>query len=1447
VEALEDRIVPSFATPATFPFGFSQTGTVAGDFNGDGRVDLATADVGTNNVDVVLGRGDGTFGAPSSYVAYNQPAALVAGDFNGDGKLDLAAANFAGNKVSVLLGNGDGTFRKAVNYNVDGFPQGLAVGDVNGDGKLDLIVLDNLGKEITVLLGGGDGTFRKAVHTPLDVSAGALAVGDFNHDGKLDVAVSAGYPGEVEVLFGTGGGHFGKPLVINTGGAGAVAAADLNGDGVPDLVVSRGYRSYQLAVLLSNGDGTFGTPTIYTTPSDPRVIAVADINGDGRPDLLAADPGGTLSVFTNAGGGTFGAGAGYVIPQGVAALVPADDNGDGRIDLNVAGGGLTVLLNQGGTFLDGAAVPLTPVTPPFPNQPVAVAAGDLDGDGRPDLVATTDTSDVAVFLDDGAGGFRPAAYYPTGADGGFSKPVLADLNGDGKLDLVVTDVYGGGVRVLLGNGDGTFGPPARFATGGGYPADLAVADLNGDGKPDLVVADNDYFGSVDVLLGNGDGTFQAPVVYATGIHTGHLVVGDFNCDGKPDVAAANSGDGTVNLFLGNGDGTLGAPSTLYLGGAPAGLAAADFNGDGRLDLAVVNPGKSEADVLLGNGDGTFSDPARLDSGYLPRTVYAGDFNGDGRVDLLVGLDGEDQLNLLLNDGHGTFGTPVRYLTGNHSGSFAVGDFNGDGLLDAAVADSATTSLTVIYGLPQRLDSAAASAPPQTAPGLPAPVTVTITTPTGAIDATYTGTVHFTSSDPAAVLPPDYTFTAADQGRHTFDVTLRGAGPQTVTATDVAVPTITAGVTVTVNPQYAAHFTLTPLSNAAVGYKVTFRLDAADASGNPAAGYTGTVHFTSSDPAAVLPPDYTFTAADGGSHLFTVVFGSPGAQSLTATDTLLPALTAGAPLTVRPMFENPVGYGLAGGPAAVATADFNGDGIPDLVAISGGAQISLLLGRGDGTFKPARTFSVPGSSPGLDNLAVGDFNGDGLPDVALVDETDHQVDVLLNNGRGGFHPAQTYLVGSGVNAGTNGIAVGDFNNDGHPDLAVSNVYDATIDILLNDGTGHFRPGQTLAEGAADDLVAADFTGGGNVDLITSGLHLLAGDGTGGFTDEGPIKPGGGFAALAVADMNRDHRPDLVAADLSTGTLTVFLNAGQGRFVAHSLAGVGGGPLVVGDFNGDGHEDVAVRTGDPVTFAPRVSVFLGDGRGGLSPQPLNFAVGSGAAVLGAPLYAVGDFNGDKTPDLAVVDVDARKVDVLLNSDAITTHFSVVGPGPVPAGGTAALIVTALTQFGTVDTAYAGSVHFTSSDPSAVLPPDYLFLAGDHGRRTFYVTLYRAGRQTVSVEDASLSLVAGFKFLWVQPGPVRQLRILAPARQRLGVPFTFSVTAFDFYGNVVTGFRDTVHFTSTDPAASLPADYVFAAADGGTHAFQMTWGSIGRRTLRVTDLQHPTVAGAEVFLVL
>jgi Bacterial Ig-like domain (group 3)/FG-GAP-like repeat len=706
----------------------------------------------------------------------------------------------------------------------------------------------------------------------------------------------------------------------------------------------------------------------------------------------------------------------------------------------------------------------------FPSGGIAQfsAVNDVNQDGKLDVVVSNQNGVIAVVLGNGDGTFQaprtiaalPAGTYPI---------VSADVNRDGIPDVVVLKTATASVAIYQGRGDGSFAGP-RTVVVGNSPTFMVTADLNGDQTPDLIfnatVANTVQWppNGFTYLLGDGNGGFNAPVTVMSSYGTGRsvLTAGDVNNDGHQDVITCD-GAGNAQVFLGDGHGAFSELSPFPDGVGPMGgesqLLLADLYGNGKLDLVVGNFGSQGYTgplmVLEGNGDGTFGGSVSLKAGFFPTYVASADMNGDGRQDLLVANTVSSSVTVLINHGGGNFTSAAdnyatAFLESNLSldavGLLGVGDFNNDGKPDVEVAS--INGLNVLMNLGS-------------------------------------GILHAPESAEVGQLTAQI-FPADLNGDGRPDLAVATLGPQGIYG----------GISI-----LAGHGdgTLTVTPFAFQGDLFIGNLVGGDFNGDGKIG----------------------VAAFG--------YGSGGMlQSYNMGNfSSMPGPTVAMP--------NP--------PTYVCAGDFNRDGYSDYAALDGN-EVNIYLNLHDGTYSGPFTYQA-GAAPWF--ILARDLNHDGKSDLVVVNHDSNDVSVLLGKGDG------TFAAGVSYPAGTNPTVVttGDFNRDGKIDLAVGDNA-KTIAVLNGNGDGTFGtayvfpvpvPVSYLAQGdfrgnGKEDLVAVstDFTGA----TIPQNVFLLLGDGAGKFDAPVSIAAGANPYWVAIADYNGDGTPDLVVSDYFSSALVLLLN-------------------------------------------------------------------------------------------------------------------------------------------------------------------------------------------------------------------------------------------------------------------------------------------------------------------
>lgn len=638
--------------PVYYPGGTSAL--LLADLNADGLSELIQgAGFVGDKITVRINNGDGTFGAPATYVVSQGPSEIHAVDVDEDGVVDLVVACELSLRVSVLIGVGDGSFLPSVNYGPTGKdPSSIALGDLDGDDRLDIVVANASDASITVMLGAGDGSFAAPLPPmPAGPSPEDIALGDFDEDGELDVAVLEGGTGFVHVFFGDGDGTFtGQVTVVITvipitaAWGEELVLKDFDEDGHLDIAGVLGGLGH-VGTASGNGDGTFQPTRFYGTGNAPTSLAAADLNQDGDLDLITG---------------------------------------------NYFGDDLTLLFGEG----DGTFTP----TIGTGTDPAETAAADVDADGLLDLVLTNPSADeVWVLIGVGNGRFAPPVAYPAG-----SEPVtvrIVEVTGDAFSDLLVGsgDPLAPGLHVLPGNGDGTFDAAITQAATLSDIRFMDTADFDGDGACDVVLSRTGIPGLL-VYYNDGSGNFTTSDELAQDLLQNALAAVDLDGDLLPDIVVgllASPGALVVHLNTGSG---FAPPILNAVPWFTNGLAVADLNDDTLPDVVRAQSSLTSIDVHFGNGDGTFDTPVTYPATFDPRDVGIGDVDGDGVLDIVVANAGggnNSTVGVLLGIGDGSFGSEQTIRMASGSSKVIVADLDGDGVDDAVVSVTQSAHVAVL--------------------------------------------------------------------------------------------------------------------------------------------------------------------------------------------------------------------------------------------------------------------------------------------------------------------------------------------------------------------------------------------------------------------------------------------------------------------------------------------------------------------------------------------------------------------------------------------------------------------------------------------------------------------------------------------------------------------------------------------------------------------------------
>jgi hypothetical protein len=743
-----------FTKNSNVDVGETPASITIGDFNGDGKQDIAAANFANEYVSICLGDGKGGFSETTPVPVAIGPISIAIGDFNGDGKHDFATANFGSHNVSICLGDGFGEFSDFINVDVGNMPSSIAIGDFNGDGKQDFATANSGSDNVSICLGDGSGRFSRTTNVYIGDSPYSIAMGDFNNDGKQDFLVTKYESNEVSIKLGDGiGGFSGSSTIIVGYDPFSVAVGDFNGDGRQDFVTTN-FDTYSnsVSIRLGDGSGGFTGSTNIIVGFQPRKITIGDFNGDGHQDFAASYDEG-ISIFLGDGRGFFRFINNISFEHFPYSVAIGDFNGDGKQDLatgieDYSNVGLVSIylgaaaeINVQGNSVDivnGDATPNTADHTDFGN----VNPGNsltrtftIQNTGNTALSISNISSSNPLFglgsaptaVEAGSSATFTITFSP--ASPGAQNATITIYNDDcdeAEFDFAIAGftslppTLGTYLNATVIAGQNiTIAPnalPADIESTVAYSTPNFTGILTVNPTTGIVTATNAKpAGTYTITVkafGNGTttqtftltvtnpecskGLFYKVTNVAVGSAPQSVAIGDFNRDGKQDLATVNYYDNNVSIRLGDGNGGFSSSPNVTVGNGPYSIAIGDFNGDGKQDFATA--GNDGVSIRLGDGNGGFSGSTNVAVGDGPISIAIGDFNGDGKQDFAFANYHSYNVSIRLGDGSGGFSGSTKFIAGDGPViSVVVGDFNRDGKQDFAVSNYIKNYVSIRLG------------------------------------------------------------------------------------------------------------------------------------------------------------------------------------------------------------------------------------------------------------------------------------------------------------------------------------------------------------------------------------------------------------------------------------------------------------------------------------------------------------------------------------------------------------------------------------------------------------------------------------------------------------------------------------------------------------------------------------------------------------------------------
>lgn len=1170
---------------------------------------------------------------------------MAVGDFNNDNYLDLVVANSGADNIGIFIGLGNRSFISQITYST-GFgshPYSIAVGDFNSDGQLDVVTANYGTNNIGLFLGDGNESFIYQSIFSLNSSRPLfLTTADFNNDNRMDLVVANYGTSNIVLLLGLGDGVFRLSGIYDMGFDAipySIAVADFNKDSHLDIAIVT-YGTSNLVILLADGNMNFTSSTFSTeTNSYPCSIAVGDFNNDNNWDIVVANS--NVLVYLGYGNGTFREKITHLLDSISRSrfIVVGDFNNDHKPDLILADSGNSNILGLKG-YGNGSFSLLMKHSTGYNSYPSSITLGDFDGDNKIDIVVSNNGTNNILLLSSFAVYTNTSQMtYSTGNNSAPNSVAVGYFNNDNYLDIAVANSNSDTIGIFLGFGNGTFKNVATYfigsSTTANTPYSLAIGDFNNDNKSDIVVALRSI-SLVGFLLGNGDGTFTIAYAYFIGYisYPDWVAVGNFNNDRYLDIITANYGYSTVSVFLLSGNRQYLSVKTYSTGDGsfPSSIAIGDLNNDNITDFIVANLYSRTISIHLGYGNGSFRNAIIMSTNEdYPSCITTDDLNNDRILDIVFINRLACSVGVLLGLGNATFGNITTYFTGYGSYLTSVGlsDFNNDGFLDIIVTNGWHFNIGLFLGYGNGMFA------------------------TQQVFSTGSG------SFPVAIAFGDFNndnqsdIVVANSFTNTFGIFLVNDVTDFIQTTNYLTGSSTHPYSVVVG-----NFNNNSQLDIAVVNSGTNDLQILMDYNNGIFMNTTTYSINSnSHPQHVIVADFN---KDNQLDIATVNHWNDSISIFVGLGNGL----------FNPATEYSTGSGSF--PSSMTVGDFNNDNWIDIVVANQAANNVGIFLRFDYPIFSSyniyfdRTLSLPVY------VVTADFNNDSCWDIAIANSGSDKIGILLGYGNGMFSKPVLYSVGNGSTPTS--IAVGDFNNDYHVDIAVANSKGYGISIFLGNGNGTFVEQMLYSTKPFSPISIAtgDFNNDNRLDIVVANpnnnhIGISFGFGNGSFAEEilywMPDKSTPIY--VTVSDFNKDNILDIVVANRDGNTIGILLGYGNGTFynVTTYSTGQNSSPrsIAIGDINRDGTMDIVVAN----LYSKTIGIFFGNDDGTFLPQKTQF-IGNTSSLTSIALAKI---NNDTLLDIIVTDYanDDSHIGILYglidgNFAALQTYSTGVTSNPV-----------------------------------------------------------------------------------------------------------------------------------------------------------------------------------------